>query len=293
MITPVNEDNSIDGDAVIRITDTFIRADCVPFVLGTTGESASLAASQKLDLVKKTVEAVNGRLKVFAGISGTSLTEAVEHAKAFRDMGVDVLVTTLPYYYPISPKEMIRFFEQLADAIEYPVILYNMPSTVGESIPIEVADRLSHHPNIVGMKDSERSIDRINDSISLWRDREDFAFYLGWAAQSAYALLHGSDGIVPSTANFVPDLFRKLYDAGVAGKKDEAFYLQQVTDELSLIYQKDRKLNASLPALKVLMSELGLCKPYAIPPMYEIEQDEQMKLKAELRQTMKKLSPGT
>lgn len=289
MISPLDRNYKIDGQAVERIIDTFVTADCAPFVLGTTGEAASLSGTQKLDLVKKTVAAVNGRTPVFAGISGTSLYESIEAAKAYQDLGVDVMVTTLPYYYPITATEMTRFFEQLADAIRCPLILYNMPATVGHSIPLEVADHLSEHPHIVGMKDSERDVARIDNSLRLWRERGDFGFYQGWAAQSAHALMHGAEGIVPGTANFAPGLYKTLYDATVSGNREEALHLQSLTDDLSLIYQRDRKLNTSLPALKALMDSLGLCAPYVMPPMYKTGQDESSALKAELRRMLKKI----
>jgi dihydrodipicolinate synthase/N-acetylneuraminate lyase len=289
MVTPINADYSIDGQSVEKIIESFIKEDCAPFVLGTTGESTSFSSGQKLDLVKKTVAAVNGRITTFAGISSTSLIESIESAKAYRDLGIDVMVTTLPYYFPITASEMSRFFEQLADAIDCPVIIYNMPAMVGEHIPLDVADALSKHPNIVGLKDSERSIERIDQSLALWKDRDDFAFYIGWAAQSAHALLNGADGIVPSTANFVPKLFKELYDAAVTGNREIAYNLQKITDDLSLIYQKDRKLNSSLPALKVLMSALGLCQPHAMPPMYNIVQDDQNDLKSQIRVALEQL----
>ena len=290
MVTPIHADYTIDEEAVVKIVDSFVVNDSAPFILGTTGEAASFAPFQKIELVKKTVAAVNGRTRVFAGISGTSLLESIEMAKTYRDLGADVMVTTLPYYYPITPSEMTRFFEQLADAIDCPVVLYNMPATVGEHIPLEVAERLSTHPNIVGMKDSERDIERIDESVRLWKNRTDFSFYLGWAAKSAHAVLNGADGIVPSTANFVPSLFKQLYQAASVGDTAEAHRLQQLTDKISLIYQKDKKLNHSLPALKVLMSELGLCKPHAMPPMYDTVQDEQIQLKAQIRLELTKLN---
>ncbi|WP_258105747.1 dihydrodipicolinate synthase family protein [Marinoscillum sp. MHG1-6] len=283
MVTPINANYSIDAASVGKIVESFIAQECAPFVLGTTGESTSFSSTQKTELVKQTVKAVNGRVKTFAGISSTSLVESIEMAKTYRDLGIDVMVTTLPYYFPISESEMTRFFTQLADAIDCPVVLYNMPAMVGERIPLDVADHLSQHPNIVGMKDSERDPERIDTSIGMWKDREEFAFYLGWAAQSAHSVLLGADGIVPSTGNFVPELFKQLYDAAKAGNHEEAHRLQELTDQISLIYQKDRKLNTSLPALKVLMSELGLCKPHAMPPMYDIAPDEQEALKSQLR----------
>ena len=290
MVTPIHSDYSIDSESVERIIHTFKVNQCAPFALGTTGESASLKQQQKLALIKSVVQSTDGQMPVFAGISSTSLLEAIDMGKQFSDLGAEVLVATLPYYYPISPDEMTLFFEQLADEVDRPVILYNMPSLVRHSIPLEVAERLSHHPNIQGMKDSERDAQRITDSIRLWKDREDFAFYLGWAAKSAHSVLQGADGIVPSTANFVPDLYQQLYQAALDGQEDLAFRLQQVTDDFSLIYQRNRPLNSSLPALKVLMHELGLCETEVLPPLYHIVQDEQLQLISELRALMENMS---
>ena len=290
MITPINEDYSIDEDGVKRVVDLQVESGCAPFILGTTGEAASFSSAQKIHLVESTVRAVNKRQMLFAGISGTSLLDSVEQARVYKDLGADVMVTTLPYYYPITPDEMLRFFENLADQTDCPIVLYNMPAMVGERIPLDVADRLSQHPNIVGMKDSERDIDRINKSISLWSERKDFAFYLGWAAQSAHCMLSGADGIVPSTGNFVPELYQQLYRAGKEGAVEEANRLQEITNNLSLVYQQGRKLNASLPALKVIMSELGLCQAHVMPPMTNTVQDEQIEIKRQIGSMLEDLT---
>ncbi len=290
MVTPIHSDYSIDVEAVKRLVDLQLDAGCAPFVLGTTGEAASLSPSQKLNLVRATCRAVAGRQTVFAGISGTSLIEAVEQGKVYKDLGVDVLVTTLPYYYPITPREMLRFFETLADQVSSPLVIYNMPAMVGESIPLEIADQLSDHDNIVGLKDSERNIERVDESLARWAERADFAFYLGWAAKSAHCLLYGADGIVPSTANFVPHLYQELYQAGRDKEIGYANRLQVITNELSLIYQKSRGLNASLPALKVILSEMGLCQEHVLPPMSTTVQDEQIEIKKQIRALMDSFS---
>jgi 4-hydroxy-tetrahydrodipicolinate synthase len=125
------------------------------------------------------------------------------------------------------------------------------------SIPLDVVEKLSHHPNIIGLKDSEKNEERFKQAIGMWKDRDDFSHFTGSAALSTMALLLGSDGIVPSTGNFTPELYRELYEAGIAGK----------TNELGRIYQKDRVLSQSLAALKVIMNELGLCGEAVLPPL--------------------------
>jgi len=148
-------------------------------------------------------------------------------------------------------------------------------------------DQLSYHSNIVGVKDSERGMERLDRSIELWKDRPDFVHFLGWAAQSAHALANGSDGIVPSTGNFAPGYYIRLYDAARKGDQETANRLQAATDELGLLYQKDRLLSQSLPALKVVMSVKGLCGPEVLPPMYRQNENQEAEY---VEQVKKKLS---
>ena len=279
MISPLNKDLSIDELAVEMIVQTFWQNSIEPFVLGTTGESVSLSVNQKNNLVKYTIKAMQGKGKTFAGISGNSLFDSIEEAKRYTDLGVDAVVAHLPFYYPISADQMLKYYEKLAESLKCDLFLYNNPITTNISIPIEVIDKLSYHPNIVGIKDSERGQERLDESIKNWADRADFVHLLGWAAQSAYSVLNGSDGIVPSTANITPSLYKELYDAALMGDFKKAFEIQETTNKVSEIYQKNRKLNESLPALKLMMSFYGLCKPYVMPPMQMLGEtsDEEIK----------------
>ena len=270
MVTPLTQAYTIDGMAVERIIDQFVEAQVAPFLLGTTGESVSVTLEQKKALVRETVHHVDKRCLVYAGISGNCLEDSIEEGKTYADMGVDALVAHLPFYYPLSPEQMLKYYEQIAEKVPAPLFLYNNPITTKFSVPLEVIEKLSYHPNIVGVKDSERGLERLDTSVSLWADREDFAHLLGWAAQSAYAVEKGSDGIVPSTANITPKLYRDLYDAAIRGDASKALALQEVTNQISEIYQLNRNVSRSIPALKVMMEVKGLCKPFVLPPMYEM-----------------------
>jgi dihydrodipicolinate synthase/N-acetylneuraminate lyase len=279
MVTPFTKELSVDLEATKRILDTFLEAGVSPFLLGTTGESVSIADSQKISLVKSTVEYVNHRVKVYAGVSGNCLNESIGSAEVFAHLGVDAVVAHLPFYYPMDSTQMLRYFEQLADKIACPLILYNMPATTKLSIPLDVIDKLSYHPNIAGVKDSERGMERLGQSLKLWSEREDFVFLLGWAAQSAYSLLNGADGIVPSTGNITPKLYKDLYESVIQGNSEKANELQEKTNLVSEIYQKDRNLSQSIPALKVMMSVFGLCETSVMPPFYELGDQEKVLIK--------------
>lgn len=289
MVSPVNKDYSIDHEAIDRIIDTFVRTGVKPFLLGTTGESVSLSIKQKYDLVKHTASACKNKCELYVGISGNSLFECIEESIRYFELGVQAVVAHLPFYYPVNNDQMLRYYEQLANSVPCPLFLYNNPITTNISIPLEVIEKLSYHENIAGVKDSERGMERLDASLQLWANRSDFVHLLGWAAKSAYALLKGSDGIVPSTGNITPGLYADLYEAALDNNQDTAMTLQEKTDQISAIYQKDRKLNQSLAALKVMMSYYGLCQEYVLPPLYELSVEEHEKIKEMMVEEMGQL----
>jgi len=283
MITPLDQRGAIDEKGVRRIVDSLVSNRCSPFVAGTTGESSSISDSRKAELVRIAVEETAGRELVYAGIADNCSEESIAKARLYQTLGADAVVAHLPSYYPIDEAQMRAYFLALADACPLPVVLYNIPVTTHLSVPLALLDELSHHENIVGVKDSERGDDRLRDSLELWRDRQDFTFHLGWAAMSSFGLQHGLDGIVPSSANLVPGLYRAIYDAAKSGDGDEADRLQSITNDISDYYQAGYTLSRSIPKFKAMMSEFGICQPYAAPPMLSLSGDELASVKAESR----------
>lgn len=278
MVTPFRADLSVDQEASGKILQTFIEAGAAPFVLGTTGECVSIPSSLKKTFVKQVVTFVRQRTTVFAGISTNCLADSVELGKTYADLGADVLVAHLPAFFPLTTKGMLSYFEQLANQLPRPLVLYNMPLTVKQSIPLEVIEQLSHHPNIIGIKDSEKGMERLDATLRLWAQRKDFACYIGCAAQSAYGLLQCADGIVPSAGNLIPQLYQFLYQSAIQGNVQEAQELQRITDSISEVYQQGKILSESIPALKALMAAKGLCQAYTMPPLYTTDKKEQERM---------------
>ncbi|HMU57143.1 MAG TPA: dihydrodipicolinate synthase family protein, partial [Chitinophagaceae bacterium] len=155
----------------------------------------------------------------------------------------------------------------LADNISLPLFIYNIPATTHMSIPLSVIDELSQHKNIVGLKDSERSEERMLQALQLWRNRENFHYILGWAAKSAEALLNGADGLVPSTGNINPEIYEDMVAAFKSGDKERLYALQKLSDDYGALYQANRTLGESLHALKLLMQAKGICEEYVMPPL--------------------------
>lgn len=288
MITPLNKKYQIDDGAVEKLFDRFHNAGVHPFILGTTGEASSFSISFKKNFLRTAGRIKKPGTTLYAGISSNCLEESIDLAKLSFEHGADVVVSTLPSYYSLSEAAMLRYFEQLAEAIPGPMMIYNIPATTNMSIPLSVVDRLSHHPRIVGLKDSERSEERLQQSIELWKERKDFSHLLGWAAKSAVALLKGSDGLVPSTGNIYPELYSYLYKDALVGNKESAIQYQELSDELGDLYQKGRTLAESLWALKSVMNSLHLCEAIVMPPLYEGKEEDAEKLKNDLQLIMKK-----
>ncbi|MBO5580645.1 MAG: dihydrodipicolinate synthase family protein [Prevotella sp.] len=275
MVTPVKENGTLDTQAVERIIAFFAQAGVSPLLMGTTGEGNSVSQKDGQLFVETAVKAAQGRITIYAGLTGNCFAEQLAQAEAYTNAGADVIVATLPTYYALTEEQMENYYRTLADSIKGPLMLYNILATTHMSIPVEVIRRLADHPNIVGLKDSERDLERMAQCIEIAKGREDFCYFCGWAAQSAHSLELGGDGIVPSTGNFVPEMFQQLYEAAVKGDMATANRLQDETNEIAKIYQKDRTLGQSLTALKVMMQTKGLCEPWMLMPLTRLSAEEE------------------
>jgi len=283
MMTPFTAQQQVDAPAVQRLVDHLIKGKTFPFILGTTGEAASIPHRERKRLVEETVKAAAGRSLVYAGISGNSLQESAEEGKLYHDLGAGALVATMPSYYPVTPDQMLRYFGALADRLPCPLIIYNIPATTHLSIPLEVVDKLSAHPNIAGFKDSEKGEERIAAATALWKHRTDFSYLLGWALKSQSALEQGADGIIPSSGNLAPVVYQAIYEAASTGNSAAAALAQQKGDRISEMYQKDRILSQSLAAFKAMLSAYGLCGPDVLPPLYRLPAAEEQQLMQQVR----------
>lgn len=278
MITPVTEQGELATEAVEKIIELFAKHDVSPLLMGTTGEGNSVSPQQGLLFVKTVAKAARNRITIYAGLNGCCVSEHIRTANQYHHLGADVIVATLPSYYALTDEQMYNYYKTLADNITAPLMLYNIKATTHMSIPVEVVKRLSTHPNIVGLKDSERDLERMDACLAISKNNPDFAYFCGWAAQSGNSLLKGADGIVPSTGNFTPERFAELYNAAIAGNTDKANDLQRETDAIARIYQEGRTLGQSLAALKVMMNTKKLCQPWMLDPLTRLSAEEEKEI---------------
>jgi 4-hydroxy-tetrahydrodipicolinate synthase len=276
MVTPFTSDGKLDEQATIRIVDHLLIAGVAGvFVLGTTGEDASMPPAMRSRLVRLTAERVAGRAIVYAGISHNCLVASTDAAREYRELGADVLVARLPTYYALDGSEQLAYFRTLLKRIPGPLMLYNISSTTHMTIPVEVVERLSEEPKVVGIKDSDADLDRLEQLVRGVGQRSDFSVLVGVTSLSAKALKLGADGIVPSPGNLVPDLCQQLYESAKNGEDRLAEDYQQRLNDVGSLIRGNRSLGQSLGRLKAAMSSRALCGPFVLPPLVTLDRTEQ------------------
>lgn len=266
-LTPLTPTFSLDHAAAERLLEHFWSSGAMSFLFGTTGEAHSLSLA-----VKRSFVTVAGKRKkagelLYAGISSNCIDDSIELAKVCLGQGADVLVANLPSYYALTPDQMRRYFETLVEQTNAPLIIYNIPSTTHQTIPLETIDALSQHPLIVGIKDSERNEERLNASLRLWSKRNDFSHFLGWSARSVYSLMNGGDGLVPASGNLDPALYVDIYRLAATGDQQTLQRLQERSEALGRSYQSNGTLGQNLALLKRKMQEQGWCQSFMMPPL--------------------------
>jgi dihydrodipicolinate synthase/N-acetylneuraminate lyase len=278
MVTPVTESGQIHTGSVEKLVDFVINAGNFPFILGTTGEIASNSVTNRENLVKLTAKQVNGRKTLYAGITDNCIENTINAAKKYADWGINVFVVHLPYFFPLTDDLILKYYETIAEKSPLPIVIYNIKSVTHMSIPIDVIEKLSTHPNIVGLKDSERDYDRVEKLAKLFTDREDFSLFIGWTNKSSQALLLGFDGIIPNTSNVTPSLFQSLYESAVKGDEVQAMNYQDKAESLSKLVQNNKTMVRTVPELKAIMNHLGICTPYVLPPLVHLTENENEEL---------------
>ena len=284
MLTPVLADGRIDEAAIPRIVEHILSGGSEGLMIcGTTGEFASMSIEQRITVLRGATAAVAGRALVFAGIGDTSPVHSRRLAEEALRCGADAVVANLPSYYPLTDAMMERYFTDLADRIEGPVYLYNIPQTTRQSIPVPLIERLSHHPRIAGIKDSEPDGDRLERVAGLFRDRPDFAVFCGSIAFSTRMVRAGADGIIPGGGNFAPGRFSALLDALAAGDVAAADAAQQSINAINATYQRGRTISQLFSALKAIMEIHGLFSRHMLSPLLPASDEEVATIRADLQ----------
>ena len=216
IVTPMQDDGSLDFPRLRSLIDWHIAEGTDGIVVvGTTGESPTVDVDEHCELIRATVQHVAGRVPVVAGTGANSTAEAVELARFASQAGATAHLSVVPYYNRPTQEGLYRHFRTIAEAVELPLILYNVPGRTVADLANDTTLRLAEIPNIVGLKDATGNIDRACDLIE--RAPADFALYSGDDMSSAAFLMLGGHGVISVTANVAPRAMHALCAAAAGG----------------------------------------------------------------------------
>lgn len=216
IVTPMHEDGSLDFPRLRSLIDWHIAEGTDGIVIvGTTGESPTVAVDEHCELIRASVEHAAGRIPVIAGTGANSTAEAVELARFAQQAGAVAHLSVVPYYNRPTQEGLYRHFRTIAEAVELPLILYNVPGRTVADLANDTTLRLAEIPNIIGVKDATGSIDRNCDLIE--RAPDGFALYSGDDMTVAAFMLLGGHGTISVTANVAPRAMHEMCAAALAG----------------------------------------------------------------------------
>jgi len=216
IVSPMREDGSLDYDAFRRLIEWHIAEGTNGIVaVGTTGESPTVDHDEHCELIRVAVEAVRGRVPVIAGTGGNSTAEAVELTAYAKGVGADATLQVVPYYNKPTQEGLYQHFRKVAETVDLPVILYNVPGRTVADLATETTLRLTKVPGIVGIKDATGDLARASDLLK--RAPKSFAVYSGNDDTALALMLLGGHGVISVTANVAPRLMSELCKAALAG----------------------------------------------------------------------------
>ncbi|MCR5865208.1 4-hydroxy-tetrahydrodipicolinate synthase [Aquincola sp. J276] len=216
LITPMQEDGSVDYPALRALIDWHIAegTDCIG-VVGTTGESPTVSVEEHCEIIRVAVEQAAGRVPIMAGAGANSTQEAIELTRFAKKVGADCSLQVVPYYNKPTQEGIYRHFRTIAEAVDLPVVLYNVPGRTVADMSVDTTLRLAQVPGIVGVKEATGNIER---AAWLARQKPDgFSLYSGDDGTAVALMLLGGQGNVSVTANVAPRLMHEMCMAAVAG----------------------------------------------------------------------------
>lgn len=278
LVTPLHEDGSVDYDGLKSLIDWHIAEGTdVIGVVGTTGESATVTVDEHCEIIRVAVQHTAGRVPILAGAGANSTAEAIELSKFAKDVGADCTLQVVPYYNKPSQEGIYRHFKAIAEAVDIPVMLYNVPGRTVADMQHDTVLRLAQVPGIFGVKEATGSIER-----AAWLIKQvpqGFSVYSGDDSTAVALMLLGGQGNVSVTANVAPRLMHELCAAAIAGDVQRA---RQIHLQL-LPLHKQLFCEPSPAPTKWALAQLGRCRADVRLPLTELTPAGQAIVGAALR----------
>jgi 4-hydroxy-tetrahydrodipicolinate synthase len=279
LITPMLEDGSIDYPHLRTLIDWHISqgTDCIG-VVGTTGESPTVTVQEHCEIIRVSVEQSAGRVPIMAGCGANSTAEAIELARFARQVGADCQLQVVPYYNKPTQEGQYLHFRSIAEAVDLPMVLYNVPGRTVADLQHDTVMRLAQIDGIIGIKEATGNLERaqwlIHDA------PEGFAIYSGDDGTAVALMLCGGQGNVSVTANIAPQMMHDLCVAAIAGHAREAMAIQNHLLNL----HKNMFTEANPIPVKWAAARMGLCGGTMRLPMTSFSSQLQPALEAAMRE---------
>jgi 4-hydroxy-tetrahydrodipicolinate synthase len=277
LVTPFDESNRVDYASLKGLINFHVGAGTDGLVIaGTTGEAATLTRSEHIDLIARAVEIADGRVPVIAGTGSNSTQQTIDLSQAVADTGIDAYLLVVPYYNKPVQEGMFRHFTAIAEAVDKPIMLYNVPGRTGSDMQAETVARLARHERIFGIKEATGDIGRLK-AIQVLVD-DDFMFYSGDDFTAREFLEAGGHGIVTVSGNVVPAAISRLCQLVASGQSAKAKELDDTLQPLN-----DALFAESNPIpVKWALCEMGLIPQYLRLPLTELAEQYHEQMRAAL-----------
>ncbi|KZX82154.1 4-hydroxy-tetrahydrodipicolinate synthase [Oleiphilus sp. HI0009] len=277
LATPMHSDGSLDWDRLDQLVDFHIENGTDSIVaVGTTGESATLSPEEHCKVIERVVKRTAGRIPIIAGTGANSTLEAIELSKAAKQVGADACLSVTPYYNKPTQEGLYQHFKAIAEAVDIPQILYNVPGRTAVDMANETVVRLSSVENIIGIKDATGDVAR---GIELIKSvPEGFAVYSGDDPTAYELILNGGQGNISVTANIAP---KKMHELCVAAANGEAEQVKAMNDSLMSLHDVMFVESNPIP-VKYALHLMGLAETGIRLPLTVLDESKQPELKAEL-----------
>jgi 4-hydroxy-tetrahydrodipicolinate synthase len=256
MVTPMQADGSIDDEGLVRLVEFHVEnhTDAI-IAVGTTGESATLDHGEHTRVIARIVELVNGRIPVIGGTGANSTAEAINLTAGAKEAGVNACLLVTPYYNKPTQEGLYRHFRTIAEAVDIPQILYNVPGRTACDMLPETVARLAEIPNVVGIKEATGDLDRIKALVA--QCGPEFEIYSGEDWLAMQAIVAGGRGVISVTANVAPAQMHDMCMRALDGDVDGA---RRIDDSLQPLHKALFLESNPIPA-KWAVSQLGLMGP--------------------------------
>jgi 4-hydroxy-tetrahydrodipicolinate synthase len=278
LVTPMLEDGSIDYPHLRSLIDWHVAqgTDCIG-VVGTTGESPTVTVEEHCEIIRVAVDQAAGRVPIMAGCGANSTAEAIELAKFAKNVGADCQLQVVPYYNKPTQEGQYLHFRAIAEAVNLPMVLYNVPGRTVADMQHDTVMRLAQIDGIIGIKEATGNIERAQWLIH--EAPQGFSIYSGDDGTAVALMLCGGQGNVSVTANVAPKRMHELCVAAMAGKAQEAMAIQRQLLNL----HKHMFIEANPIPVKWAVARMGLCGGTMRLPMTPLSSQFETLLESALR----------